>query len=268
MFEFINDFQPVNGVYRLSQESAPGDAIECYMKARKIEGRLYSDEIVRSLPLIERRHRYANEWRIRSASSRRLLNYLDGLPKPLTILDIGCGNGWLANRMALLSQCSVAAVDLNIPELEQGARVFHANDRLRFVYADIFEKALPPASFDVAIIAGASQYFPSLKELIGQVLTFLSPRSNASADGGEVHIVDSPLYRRGEIAAAQKRSREYYKSLGVPEMSKLYHHHSINDLENFGATTLYNPSSSIRLLQRRLPWSSLSPFPWIRIRRR
>lgn len=48
---------------------------------------------------------------------------------------------------------------------------------------------------------------------------------------GEIHIIDSPLYKISELEVARLKSQKYYKSIGFEGMSELYFHHSINEFE-------------------------------------
>ena len=79
--------------------------------------------------------------------------------------------------------------------------------------------------------------------------------------GGEIHIVDSNLYRQSEISAARLRSNEYYKAIGFPEMSDQYFHHPLVDLKLFNHNILYDPHSIINKLKK-----NKNPFYWVCIR--
>ena len=67
-----------------------------YLASRKKENRIYSDEQVVQLPFIEPTHIHYHEWQVRKRSALRLIHYLEKKNKPLSILEIGCGNGWLS----------------------------------------------------------------------------------------------------------------------------------------------------------------------------
>lgn len=233
--------------------------VDLYLRVREKEGRLYSDEIVSHLPLVPNGHPLANEWRARAASASRLTQYLSRSPKPLTILDLGCGNGWLSN---LLRQSGhhVVGVDRNRYELKQAARVFASNSSLSFLEADIFSAPFAPQSFDVIVLASVIQYFRDLPALLNGLLSYLKPQ-------GEIHIMDSPLYAETELADAVLRSRAYYSSLGFPEMAGFYFHHRLADLDAFDPLWLYRPNRRVLRWKR---WLRLddAPFPWVMIRRR
>lgn len=231
---------------------------DLYLRVREREGRLYSDEVAARLPDIPRGHPLRDEWRARAASAARLIKYVARLPTPLTILDLGSGNGWLSNRLAQIPGCRVLGLDQNAFELAQAARVFARNQRLIFTHADIFCPPIPDRSIDLVVIASALQYFPVVSALLRQLGTLLTPR-------GEIHVLDSPLYTTAERPAARARAEAYYAALGIPEMAAHYHHHTYESLTACCPEWLYQPNglqSSLRRLLR-LPDS---PFPWLRLR--
>ena len=245
------------GVYYLSDPSPFAEKELRYWRMRAREVRLYSDEVARRLPHVPPDHPLAAEWAARTDSLSRLMSYVARRQRAVTILDLGCGNGWLANRLASLPSVSVYGMDLNRRELAQGARVFVDNLRLKFLYADVFHADLPGSSFDLVILASAIQYFPDPVALVRRLSGWLVP-------GGEVHILDSPLYAPAEVAAARERTRAYYASKGLSEMAAEYHHHALPVLAPFQPVVLYNPRA---WWNRAAGWMGMrrSPFPWIRI---
>lgn len=228
-----------------------------YLRLRQKEGRLYADEVVARLPDFPGGHPLADEWRARSASASRLTRYLSRRPKPLRLLDLGCGNGWLSN---LLSQSGhfVTGADLNRFELEQAARVFASNSNLFFVEAGTDFLPFKSGSFDLILLASVIQYFADLPALLRSLTVYLKPR-------GEIHILDSPLYADEEAAGAAQRSRDYFSSLGFPEMTEHYFHHRFSALDGFNFKTLYQPHT-IWLRAKHLLGRIDSPFPWVVIR--
>src|ERR1700688_525276 len=97
---------------------------EIYIASRQSESRVYSDEQVAQLPFVEPSHIHYDEWQSRKRSSDRLKNYLENKNKPLSILEIGCGNGWLSARLVAIKNSTVTAIDINRTELNQARRVF------------------------------------------------------------------------------------------------------------------------------------------------
>ncbi|MBI3176828.1 MAG: class I SAM-dependent methyltransferase [Chloroflexi bacterium] len=231
---------------------------DIYLRVREKEGRLYSDDVVGRLPDLPGAHPLRTEWRARAASAARLCAYLAKLSRRLTILELGCGNGWLANRLARLQSCRVIGVDLNHFELSQAARVFAGNHRLMLLKADIFQAPFCERSFDTIVIASAIQYFADLPMLIQRLRPLLLER-------GEIHVLDSPLYAPSQVAEARARTQAYYTALGFPEMADHYHHHTLGALAEFHPTRLYDPCSPIARFWRLFRFVD-SPFPWMRLR--
>jgi len=233
-----------------------------YLEVRRREGRVLPDELVKNLPNISNSHPSAREWKWRERSLDRLLNQL---PESLTpkksgpgssqpkILDLGCGNGWMANRMAENPNWDVWATDLNETELEQGAQLF-GRENLRFVYADVLEGDLPEKHFDLIVLAASVQYFPNLPTLLAELYKMLNAK-------GEIHVLDSSFYNNEvERAAARQRTLAYYRKVGVPEMADFYHHHLWAEAEKLGAKNLNN-ALKIKILQK-IKW--LAPLNWLR----
>jgi ubiquinone/menaquinone biosynthesis C-methylase UbiE len=148
---------------------------------------------------------------------------------------------------------------LNTIELAQASRLF-ARRNLRFLVADVFRLPFLPGTFDVIVLASIIQYFEDLPRLVQALQPVLS-------ESGEIHLLDSPLYEAGELAAARQRTRHYYHSLGFPEMAGYYHHHPISTLEAFSPRWLYRPNTRLTRLKRRLGQLA-SPFPWICLRKK
>src|SRR5258706_5753323 len=232
--------------------------VDLYLRVREKEGRLYSDDVVAHLPSVPNGHLLANEWRARSSSTSRLIRYLSRQLKPLSILDLGCGNGWLSNLLSK-SGHNVVGVDQNFYELKQAARVFSSNPNSSFLGADIFCAPFVSEAFDVILLASVIQYFPNLPALLNVLFRYLKPQ-------GEIHIMDSPLYANDEIQHAIQRSGQYYSSLGFPEMAEQYFHHHEADLNPFDSKWSYCPNPrTIRL--KRIAQSFDSPFPWVMIKK-
>ncbi len=176
-----------NNVYFLGNPEEYYNKENLYLTVREKEKRIYDDSTLISLPDIDVFHPHYYEWQVRKKSLRNLLKYVLQYKKNIDILDLGCGNGWLSNFISSWSGNDVYAVDLNMKELEQGAKVFCHNDKLFFIYGDIADNIFFPKSFDIIIIASAIQYFDNLNILLNRLFYFLKP-------GGEIHIIDSPIY--------------------------------------------------------------------------
>jgi ubiquinone/menaquinone biosynthesis C-methylase UbiE len=225
-----------------------------YIFIRSIENRLYTDAELIALPDIAVGHTHSKEWKFRKRSSRRLIRYLASKRRPMDILEIGCGNGWLSHRLAEVPGTQVTGLDINFTELQQAARVFNDDPNLVFIHGDLRSGILSEQSFDCIVFSASIQYFPSLKKIVHYALSYLKP-------GGELHIIDTPFYRPAEVQTAKRRTSAYYSSLGYPEMADSYFHHIGDDLRSFHHKILHNPNG---LRQRLL--GNTDPFPWIRIK--
>ena len=241
---------------RFATNVALNELEKYYLQIREKEGRIYADELVRRLPLIEKTDAYFKEWELRLIATLRLHKYLMDKGQSLKILDIGCGNGWFANLMTQIYDSRVFAIDINQTELDQADRLFGDNPDLHIDRHDITRQAFPEKEFDVIVLAATVQYFPNIEEVIADLLSYLS-------DKGEIHVIDSPLYKESERKQAQRRSERYYTEMGVPEMAKFYHHHAFTDLDRFDYELKYDPNSFLNKIRRKVLSTSDSPFPWI-----
>jgi ubiquinone/menaquinone biosynthesis C-methylase UbiE len=171
------------------------------------------------------------------------------------VLEAGCGNGWLAARIADVKNTKVTGIDLNRLELMQALIAFEGRRNLYFIFGEMSEIRLKENSFDIIVFASSLQYFSSLNETIGNALRLLSEQ-------GEIHIIDTPFYKESELIAASERTSEYYSCLGFQQMREFYFHHSLKELEPFNWKVMYNPNSVQNAFLRKK-----YPFHWIRVRK-
>lgn len=227
---------------------------EAYVKLRKKENRLHSDGIVKALPEFLSTHPNAKEWQMRKSTLKKLIKYLNGSER---ILELGCGNGWLAYNLSTSLRAEICAVDVNEIELLQGSRVFRHQPNLCFIYGDIYHPFFKFAKFDSIVLSGTVQYFPDLQKLFSSLLELVKPT-------GSIYIADSPFYRsRDEATLAKQRSVQHFESLGFPDMADKYFHHAVGELSNFKHKRMYNPASFLSLIQRKIFKIPLSVFPII-----
>lgn len=225
---------------------------ELYMRTRSMENRYLSDDALLLLPFkADRAH--AKEWKMRLKSANRFVNYIKAMQPPLTIMEIGCGNGWFSNFLAERSKHPIYGVDINQTELTQAKRVF-VKPNLNFVLFDCMKDEWNGPKVDFVIFNASIQYFESIKTLRARVCKFLNP-------GSELHFVDSPFYEKHQLQKAQNASLAYYTNLGVPEMSHHYFHHTTDEMKDLNHIFLYKPAI--------FPFNKCivdSPFPWIMIK--
>ena len=230
------------------------DFTQQYFLLRKSEGRIYSDKEVAGLPAIDKEHKHFYEWQVRKDSSNRLVKYLLKKKKAFKILEVGCGNGWLSAKLSAISLSRVTGIDINSEELNQAKRVFSQIENLEFFNCSLQDEIVSDRQFDIIVFAASIQYFSSLEKVLGESLKVLKP-------GGEVHIIDSHLYKQNETDAARLRSHDYYNAIGFPEMNDQYFHHSLEGLKSFNHDILYDPGSIINKFKK-----NKNPFYWICIR--
>ncbi len=254
--EFLNNIPKVNGVYHLSQIN--NEFEETYLKIRAKENRISSDKELSELPFTSPSNQHHNEWKLRARSFNRFQNYLKGKDGTFSILDLGCGNCWFSGRLSQSTNHHFFCVDINLTEVEQGARVFNRSN-IEFIYADIFNDSLPENIFDMIILNASVQYFSDFKRLVEKLLSL-------SKTNGEIHILDSPFYSQTVAESARDRTANYYNSLGFPDMSTKYFHHTYENLSEFNYSVIFNPQS-LKVKASKLFLINDIPFPWILIKK-
>lgn len=189
--------------------------IQEYETVRTAEGRGSADPAYyRALPFADLTGRFAADWRIRAASYRsleqRVLAPLEARSGPLTVLDLGAGNGWLAYRLAQRGH-RVAAVDLSdSPTDGLGAHV-HYDAPITPVQAEFDRLPFAAAQVDLVIFNGSLHYAADLLTTLREALRVLT------LDGTLV-ILDSPVYRDPASGEAMVREREadFTRRFGFP----------------------------------------------------
>ena len=236
-----------------SPELIETDFEQLYLAVRAYEGRVYTDAEVSRLPDVDTTHKYYNEWLIRKHSAKRLISYLQKKNRPLAILEVGCGNGWLAAKLADIPRVKVTGIDINQAEISQAMRVFKKGN-LQFVNDSLDSATIGHMHFDVIVFAAVLPYFSSAQVTLKTALNRLNPH-------GEIHIIDTHFYAPGEVDGAIKRCADYYQMMGFPQMADLYHHHTLNILTGFNYEVLFDPGSIFNRLAKR------GPFYWICIKK-
>jgi len=235
--------------HSFSPEHNEASAFEqLYIGVREKEQRICADEELLQLPLVEKEHPHYKEWMLRKKSTERLMQYLKDKECKLNILEVGCGNGWLAAKLADIESAHVTGLDINTTELNQAERVFKKSN-LRFLPIEL--AALKEHDFDIIVFAASIQYFPSLKDILEIALERV-------VKGGEIHVLDTHFYKLSEVNDARQRSKQYYAGMGFEKMDAYYFHHAIDELKAFDYRLLFNPHSLVNKLRR-----SKERFYWI-----
>ena len=221
--------------------TAPDQFEQLYAQLCQKERRIYRDEEVAKFPVISKTHLYYKEWNRKKRGLKTLTHYLKRKGDELNILEIGCGNGWLAAQLASVTQGRVTGIDINETALKQAERVFCNIPNLSFIACDLGNECLQDNRFDIIVFAESIEYFCSLKKILTAASAYLTLQ-------GEIHIMDSHFYKQSEIAAANQGAMEYFRSAGIPEMAKFYFHHCADDLKRFNHFFLHNPEAWVNKL--------------------
>ena len=150
----------------------------------------------------------ARQWVVRACSYECFLRTVVAplaqarAPRPLSVLDLGAGNGWLCYRLALQGHGCIA-LDWRRDAVDGlGAGAVYAARLPMFVrVAASFDELPVKRAFDLVVFNAAVHYSSSLTRTIGEAVRVASP-------GGRLAILDSPFYRRaqdGERMIAEKR---------------------------------------------------------------
>ncbi len=229
-----------------------------YLEIREKENRIYNDAVVQTLPTISPAHPLANEWKARKASLKKLIEIIR-VKNHRTILELGCGNGWLSHNLATLLKAEICGIDINETELLQAAKLFSQFKNLSFLYADVFSMNLQEEMFDAIILGSSIQYFDSIEILLTRLSELLSPR-------GSIYIIDSSFYNNAkEAELAKERSFTHFTNLGVPSLISRYHHHTFASLSGFKPSILFDPKTLLNRVKRKLLKVNLPLFPIITI---
>jgi SAM-dependent methyltransferase len=192
--------------------------IQDYETVRKAEGRGSNDpEFYRSLPFRDQTGRNSWQWAIRARTykyiERVVLPCVNGdVSQPITILDLGAGNGWLSYRLACLGHRPIA-VDLQTNALDGLGAAVHYQQSLPMLFprfqAELDRLPFESGQFDCAIFNASFHYSENYDYTLAEALRCVRP-------GGTVVIADSPSYssdKSGQEMLEERRS-QFQKRFG------------------------------------------------------
>jgi SAM-dependent methyltransferase len=167
-----------------------------YAAHRAEEGRGYAGDELLALPYITSGP-LARQWAVRARSfdafrQRVIQPMAKMLARPLDVLDLGAGNGWLSYRMAQMGHRALALDirDDHVDGLGASQSFLQRTDgRMRIAVAGFDAIPADTASFDVAVFNASLHYATDLAAVLAEAVRVVRP-------GGRIVILDSPVYGR------------------------------------------------------------------------
>ena len=180
--------------------------IQEYEAVRSAEGRGSTDPAYyRELPFKDLSGRFSSDWKIRSQSYRALLHTVVAplekeAKRSLKILDLGAGNGWLSNRLAQRGHLA-AAVDLQTNTMDGLGAYINYEAGFVTIQSDFHSLPFVENQVDLAIFNASLHYSTSYTASLCEALRVVRP-------GGQIVILDSPIYRDSRSGEEMVRERE------------------------------------------------------------
>ena len=198
-----------------------------YLTVRKAEGRgSDSADYYLALPYEDKTGKLSLQWEMRGKTyrylERRVLPELERQKDgPLDVLDLGAGVGWLSYRLALRGH-RPAAVDLLTDPLDGLGAARHYRDAITTPFptfqAEFDRLPFADEQFDLAIFNSSFHYATDYGATLQEARRCLRW-------GGQVVIMDTPVYRRYDDGEQMREERHQqfeeqhgFRSDSVPSM--------------------------------------------------
>jgi len=229
-----------------------------YSVIRRAEGRGSDDpEYFRALPFRDLTGKNSEQWSIRARTWEHFETFvLTDMEKetrrPLRILDLGAGNGWMSYRLALREHQPVA-LDI-FSDLSDGLRATrHYPRRFPCIEAEFDELPFRDAVFDLAIYNCSIHYSTDYRRTLREARRCL--RSS-----GRIVIMDSPIYQLPEHGEQMRAERHetFARQFG-------FRSDAVPSIEYFDEPMLDSLSRDLKIeWSRSRPWYGLawSLRPW------
>ena len=229
-----------------------------YTTIRHAEGRGSEEPAYyQALPYRDLSGKLAEQWQMRARTYRHfertiLAEIETRLHRPLKILDLGAGNGWMSYRVALRGHRPIAVDILTDAKDGLGARR-HYPCPVAAVEAEFDCLPFPSARFDLIVYNASIHYSTDYRRTLAEARRCLRP-------GAAVVILDSPVYRRREHGHRMLQERHAF-------FERVYGFRSdaVPSLQFFDEATLATLARDLRIeWQCSYPWYGLrwSLRPW------
>jgi SAM-dependent methyltransferase len=186
-----------------------------YRHVRQRDGYRSDDpDYYRRLPEVDDDHPQADIWRVRRDTYTRLRRRVLARfgDRPLAVLDLGAGSGWLSHRLAALGHRAVALDWLD--DAVDGLGVWpRYPSRFVRVQADFDRLPFAPAQFDLVVFNGSLHYAPD-------VVASVTTAGRLVAPGGALLVMDSPTFRRAADGRAmlERVEQRFRSEYGLDDM--------------------------------------------------
>jgi ubiquinone/menaquinone biosynthesis C-methylase UbiE len=200
--------------------------IKEYSHIRHMEGRGSNDSAYyQALPFQDLSGRHRDMWAMRAKTYRYFeKNVLEPIEqsvrRPLDILDLGAGNGWMSYRLSLRNHCPTA-LDIFADECDGLLASRHYQQPFSLVEAEFDHLPFRKNSFDLAIFNSSLHYSTNYVHTLSEV-------EGCLRRAGAVVVLDSPIYRvkeHGEQMAEERHSdflkRYGFRSDAIPSIEFL-----------------------------------------------
>ncbi len=168
-----------------------------------------------ALPFRDLSGRFVETWRIRAASFQALLQRVvapleEAERRPLAVLDLGAGNGWLSHRLAERGH-RLAAVDLCDDERDGLGAHVHYPTSFMPVLADFDHLPFADRQADLVVFNAALHYSEDVARTLAEAVRVLR-------QAGLLVVVDSPIYHDAESGRTMlaERERAFTRDHGFP----------------------------------------------------
>lgn len=198
--------------------------LERYRIVRHAEGWGSRDAMYyRNLPNVSRADPQRDIWRVRAASFNSLLRLIG---QGARVLEIGAGNGWLANQLTQRGH-QVAALDLNDDEFDGLGAVKNYSVTFECYQADFDTLPFAAAQFDFVIFNSSLHYSSDFLRTVKEGLRVLTAR-------GRLVVMDSPLYHAAESGRTMlgEKAKDFRVRFGFDEQSEALGFLAFADFEN------------------------------------